>query len=179
MRLFIAIELPEEVRKMLAGLRRDMAGLRWVPREQLHLTLLFLGEVGEGELEMLYRALGQIRFAPFSLKFTRPGSFPRSGPPRVLWFGIAGHPALEQLALRVKATVSACGIALEERPFHPHITLARIRQPEAGTLKDYIDDPLAINIPALAVREFVLFQSRLTQQGALHLPLKVFPCTTH
>ncbi|MBK5277052.1 MAG: RNA 2',3'-cyclic phosphodiesterase [Desulfuromonadales bacterium] len=180
MRLFIAIELPEEIRQILAGLQRDMAGVRWVPWEQLHLTLLFLGEVGEGELEMLYGGLKKIRFAPFSLNFTRPGCFPRSGNPRVLWFGVDGQPALERLASRVKAAMAACGISFEERPFHPHITLARIRQPEAGALlKGYIDHPVALQIPALAVREFVLFQSRLTQQGAVHLSLKVFPCATH
>lgn len=177
MRLFIAIELPDKIKRKLAGLRRDIPGVRWVPQEQLHLTLLFLGELEEERLELLCTALERIAAVPFNLRLTRPGCFPRAGNPRVLWFGVDAQPALERLAQRVKTAVASCGIAVEERPFCAHITLARIRQPAAVELKDYTAHPAAIKFPPLAVREFVLLESRLTRQGAQHLLLRVFSCT--
>jgi RNA 2',3'-cyclic 3'-phosphodiesterase len=179
MRLFIAIELPDEVKQILADLRREMPGVKWVPQEQLHLTLLFLGEVEEYQLEPVCRALEHIVSIPFSLTFSQPGRFPRSGTPRVLWFGVERQPALELLAQRVKAAALFCGIVVDERPFSPHITLARVKVPMPPGLNDYLNHPAALSIPPLAVRDFVLFQSRLMPHGAVHLPVKVFPLHHH
>ena len=175
-RLFIAIEISRRVKAELEALHREIPGMCWVPPEQIHLTLAFLGEVEEEKLELLFRGLGRIEAEPFTFRLTGPGCFPRSGKPRVLWYGVERLLSLERLAQRIRNAVTACGIELEERPFSPHITLARVKGAAPDAVKSFVDHPGTTRFPAVTVRQFVLFQSILSRQGALHQPLKVFPC---
>jgi 2'-5' RNA ligase len=175
MRLFIAIELPEEAKKELARLRMDIPGARWVPSDQIHLTLSFLGEVDEAALERLTGQLARITLPEIEIHFSGTGCFPDRRRPRVLWIGLEPNPRLNSLATRVREAVLACGIPQEERPFSPHITLARIKLPSPGMCDAFLDRDRRPRLPALRVREFTLFQSRLTPQGAEHIPLRSFP----
>lgn len=177
MRLFVAIALPEPVQQQLAQLRRELAGARWVRPEQLHLTLAFLGEVAEERLEQLTAALGSIRYQPFALQFDRLGCFPNQRHPRVVWIGLQPNPELQRLAQAVQAAVTACGISLEERPFHPHITLARLKQADPRQLAALLTQQPAL--PEVAVATFLLFQSRLSVQGAEHRVLRRFVAPSH
>ena len=177
MRLFIAIELPGDVKRLLAGLRVDIPGARWLPTEQVHLTLAFLGEVDEANLERLAGELARIRLPDFRLCLCGPGCFPDRRRPRVLWVGLEPQPRLKQLAAAVQEAVLACGIPREERPFSPHITLARLRLPPSRGCDAFLDQQPEQKLPPFPVREFTLFQSRLTPQGALHTPLRGFPLT--
>jgi len=174
MRLFIAIELPEEVKESLMRLRSAIPGARWVPREQLHLTLSFLGELNESELPRLTGALAGIHAAGFGLRFSGTGCFPNPRQPRVLWVGLEPEPLLESLAAVVRKTVLSCDIPQEDRPFSPHITLARLKQPSSREVAAFLDHPQKLKIPLVRVREFILFQSSLTPQGAIHIPLRKF-----
>ncbi|MDD5285386.1 MAG: RNA 2',3'-cyclic phosphodiesterase [Desulfuromonadaceae bacterium] len=175
MRLFIAIELPEETKRMLLELKRDIHSVRWLAPEQLHLTLLFLGEVEEGKLEQLCMALSEIRVEPFTLEIAKSGCFPGSRAPKVLWVGLESQPALNLLALNVTDAVSSTGIELEKRRFTPHITLARVKQPGSCDISCYLNPEIHAKIRPVNVTEFVLFQSLLTQQGAIHQPIRRFP----
>jgi len=175
MRLFIAIELPNTVKRLLGGLRVDIPGARWVPPEQIHLTLAFLGEVDEAALERLTGELARIRVPEFRLCFSGPGCFPDRRRPRVLWVGLEPHPRLKHLAAVVQEAVLACGIPREERPFSPHITLARLRLSPSRGCDAFLDRQPQQKLPPFPVREFILFQSRLTPQGALHTPVRSFP----
>jgi 2'-5' RNA ligase len=175
MRLFIAIELPADAKNELGRLRVDIPGARWVPSDQIHLTLAFLGEVDEAALERLTGQLARIQMTEFRVRFARTGCFPDHQRPRVLWVGLEPEPRLNTLAARVRDAVLACGIPQEERPFSPHITLARIKLPSPGSCDAFLDRDTRPGLPPLHVREFILFQSRLTQQGALHIPVRGFP----
>src|SRR5512133_551916 len=175
MRLFIAIALPADLKMTLGQLRVEIQGARWVPAEQIHLTLAFLGEVAEPEVERLTRALAGIQTNEFRLCFSGTGCFPNRHRPRVLWIGLEPHARLQELAGKVREAVIDCGIAQEERPFSPHITLARLKLIEPGGAYTFLDQPLKQKPAPFFVREFILFQSRLTQQGAVHLPVKSFP----
>lgn len=175
MRLFIAIDLPAELKRILWMLRCDLPGARWVPPEQMHLTLAFLGEVGEEKIGSLSDELLQIRHLPFSLSFTSPGCFPNRQHPRVLWVGLAPQPRLTQLAAAVQAAILACGLPVEERPFSPHLTLARLKIPGPRKVEVFLDQSLPAFLPVWPVEEFTLFASRLTPSGAEHLPLARFP----
>jgi len=175
MRLFIAIELPVEVKKMLARLQREIPGARWVPMEQLHLTLSFLGEVDDATCELLTGKLSEIAVSEFNLRFSGSGCFPTSRHPRVLWAGLAEEPLLTNLADMVRKAVLLCGIPQEERPFSPHITLARFRQPAGKEVSAFLEKHQHMALPAFNVLEFILFQSQLTPHGAIHIPVRKFP----
>lgn len=174
MRIFIAIELPDELKRALGSLRLDMPGIRRVPVGQLHLTLAFLGEVEEAALECLIRALANIRAPAFTLCFSGTGCFPDRRRPRVLWAGLEPHPDLKRLADSVRSAVNYCGIPLEERPFSPHITVARLKLPSGPEFDSFLEQHKKLKLPPFSVREFILFQSCLAPQGALHTPLRSF-----
>jgi len=175
MRLFIAIELPAEVKILLTGMRTAIPGARWVPPEQLHLTLSFLGEVDEVTYTQLAEKLAEFTAPGFELHFSGTGCFPDRRRPRVLWAGMTESPLLSSLARMVYNAVQLCGIPQEERPFSPHITLARCRQPAGREVSAFLEQHQRLKLPPVKVREFILYQSRLTAQGATHIPLKLFP----
>ncbi len=175
MRLFIAIELPDDLKSALDSLGMDVPGARWVPPEQLHLTLAFLGEVEEKTAEEVSERLALIDSPSFQFCFSGTGCFPNRRRPRVLWAGLVPSPGLMRLAGRVHGVVLACGIPLEERPFSPHITLARLRFPAAMEVEAFFSMPQKLKLPPFSVREFTLFQSRLTPSGAVHIPIRTFP----
>ena len=177
MRLFIAIELPDDVKTALSRLRVDVPGARWVPPEQLHLTLAFLGEVEEKTAGELSERLALIQEPPFQLRFSEPGCFPNRHRPRVLWAGLEPHPGLMYLAAEVHEAVLACGIPQEERPFSPHITLARLKFPAVREVAAFLTMPQKLKLPPFPVREITLFQSRLTPHGAVHNPIRTFQMT--
>jgi len=174
MRLFLAIELPADLKMALGRLRVDIPGARWVPAEQIHLTLAFLGEVEEASVKLLTEELARIQVPGFELCFSGTGCFPNRQRPRVLWSGLKPEPHLIDLASMVRAVVLACGIPQEERPFSPHITLARLKFPAPRESDVFLDQHQKLELPPFPVREFTLFQSRLTPQGAVHLPIRNF-----
>jgi 2'-5' RNA ligase len=174
MRLFIAIELPDEIKKQLEGMRTHIPGSRWVPLEQIHLTLAFLGYVDDATLDLLTGALATIKAPGFNLCFSDTGCFPDRRRPRVLWVGLEPEPLLSRLASLVREAVLACNIPQEERPFSPHITLARLKFPPPREVGAFLDQPRKQELPPVGVREFTLFQSLLTSQGAVHTPVKTF-----
>lgn len=174
MRLFIAIELPDDIKKSLAKLRVDIPGARWVAQDQIHLTLAFLGEVAETSLALLSNKLSQIQASEFKLCFAGTGCFPDRRRPRVLWVSLKPEPCLNVLATKIHAAVLSSGIPQEKRPFFAHITLARLKLPAFRESSAFLVQTLTGSIPPVLVREFILFQSCLTPQGALHSPLKNF-----
>lgn len=177
MRLFIAVKLPEKTRSALVRLRCDIPGARWVPAEQIHLTLAFLGDVDDEGVARLTDRLSRINASPFTLRFGGSGCFPDRRRPRVLWVGLEHESRLLDLAAKVHVAVKDCGIVLEERPFSPHITLARIKVPKPMEADIFLDRHIQNKLPSLVVREFILFQSRLTREGAIHTPVRSFPLT--
>lgn len=175
MRLFIAIELPAELKRKLGQLRTDIPGVRWVPTEQIHLTLAFLGDVDEETMERLTAHLADIRANAFKLSCASIGCFPGRQQPRVVWIGVKPEPGLQKLATAVQQSALYAGIPLEERPFSPHLTIARLKLPVSVLLRAFLDRQDKFSFKPFAVQEFTLFQSRLTSQGAVHSPVRNFP----
>lgn len=178
MRLFIAIELPAELKQALARLHCDLPGARWVPAAQIHLTLAFLGEVEEADAWRLNAELARIHLPSFTLSLTGPDCFPQRQRPRVLWVGVAPEARLTNLVAAVQSAIRDCGLPVEERPFSAHITLARLRFPAPREAGAFLDQPLPLPLPPLPVRDFILFESRLSPQGVEHRPLTTFPLAT-
>jgi 2'-5' RNA ligase len=175
MRLFIAIELPDDIKLALGRLRMEIPGARWVPEEQMHLTLAFLGEVEETTAEQLTGKLASIQLTGFELRFSRTGCFPNRQRPRVLWVGLEPEQRLIDLVVKIRAAVLSCGLFQEEHPYSPHITMARFKQLPSREFVAFLDQHKKLKSPPFSVREFTLFQSRLTPHGAVHIPIKIFP----
>jgi 2'-5' RNA ligase len=167
-RLFVAIDLPEETRKAIDRLREPLSGARWVPTDQLHLTLRFLGEVDEATLGTVQAGLGMVQAERFTLQVRGVGHFPPRRPPRVLWVGLDGGAPLLDLQRQVEAVVQAAGLPAEERPFSPHITLARFREAPAAPVLSFEERQRAFACPPFTVNDFHLYESTLTGSGAIH-----------
>jgi 2'-5' RNA ligase len=181
-RLFVAVDLPaflrERLATLIATLRREVTGPRWVRVEGIHLTLKFLGEVAEADLPKLRDALtavGEGSGRGFHVIVEGLGQFPERGRPRVLWIGLREQSgALAALQGRVEDAVSHAGlpgIKSEQRPFHPHLTLARWRdsRPSDRTraLAAEIHEPIA----PLGIDSIALYQSRLSSAGSTYTVL--------
>lgn len=178
MRLFIAIDLPVGHKRKLGKLCSEIPGARLVPAEQIHLTLAFLGDVDADAAGLLTGELAKIEIGAFKLSFDGVGCFPNRHHPRVLWVGLRQNPHLTRLAASIFAVVRGCGIPLEERPFYPHITLARLNLTCSHEVSLFLNHHSKIAVAPFTVREFTLLQSQLSQYGAEHLPLRNFPLAT-
>lgn len=186
LRLFVAIDLPEDVRESLGRLqsdirRHDLPGLRWTRPEGVHLTLKFLGETPASSLPAIEAALARaVRGAqPFRLALGAPGTFGNRRRPRVLWVDVEGDvQPLQQLQAAVERELAAAGFAPEERGFSPHLTLARVPQPSPPGLAERVSRALAAVAAAqgeIEVREVVLMRSRLQPSGAVYSRVAAFP----
>lgn len=134
LRLFVAIEVNEQLRSRLAekidACRKLAPKARWTPPEKLHLTLAFLGSMDEAKVPGVCAALNGAcaRHSPFELSVGRGGSFGRASRPKVLWAGVCGdEPALQRFFSDVAVALAPFGYKKESRGFHPHVTLARAR----------------------------------------------------
>jgi len=174
-RLFVAIDLPEEVKQRLEGLCSGVPGARWVRDRQFHLTLRFVGEVDGPGFRALAEALHAVRGNPFELSLRGVGHFPPRGAPRVLWAGVDGHEAVHELHRRVERIVRRCGHPPEPRKFMPHITLARLRgAPEARVLS-FLREHIALQTEPFVVDSVQLFRSTLAGEGSIHTVEDSYP----
>lgn len=175
MRLFIAIPLPEPVRRRLSDLKQSIEGVRWQRQKQLHITLKFLGDTPEEHLNSLVDELQGIDYQTFTIIIKGFGSFPRGGDPRVLWAGISDPAKLTKLHARIEEKCIAMGYKAEARPFKPHITLGRIKSASKQDILSFINQHKQVVIPEIAVTEFVLYESKLRPGGAVHKKMEHFP----
>lgn len=177
MRLFVALDIPEGVRRRVADyareLRRHARQARWARIEGAHITLKFIGEVPSDRLDPIRGALEPVRApAPIEIGFRGAGFFGNDRRPRVLWVGIEASDALRELAEEIGCRLAPLGIAPESRPFAPHLTLARFDHPsEVGDLRAAIAGAGQPEFGSAVAREFHLYQSRLTPDGALYTNL--------
>lgn len=182
MRLFVAVELSEaireQVRALLDGLKRDVPEVRWARPEALHVTLKFLGEVESERVDPLCEALERASGAgappPFDIEVEGLGTFGDRKRPRVVWAGLRERTgALEELQGAVEQACEALGFPLEERRFHPHLTLARIKGP-MPSLGRALATRSGVRLGSAQVGSFALVRSELQPDGALHTVLKRF-----
>ncbi len=181
MRLFVALEIPSAVRENLAALLNSLRGLspqtRWVRPENLHATLKFIGEVPEAKLADIRRALAGARSdQPVALDFRGLGFFPNEKHPRVFWAGIEASPNLKTLAADIEKATENLGIAREQRPFSPHLTLARFEPPRLPKkLRAAIQENATREFGSLRTNQFRLIESKLKPSGAEYTTLESFP----
>lgn len=180
MRLFIAIEVSDDIRRRLKSLLDELRGIapqvKWVRAANLHVTLKFLGNTDAAKIAAISTALQSIRSPqPVSLEFRGLGFFPNERRPRVFWAGMTSFPNLPVLAADIDRAVHQFGVPLEERPFTPHLTLARFDPPGlppklAAVLKQHSSE----NFGSLLTREFHLIESKLKSTGAEYTTIQSF-----
>ncbi len=167
-RLFVGIDLPEEICDQLKPLCCGLPGARWVPLEQLHLTLCFIGETDGSTFLDIKEALSEIVAAPFSLQLRGVGAFPPRGQPRIVWVGVEKCEPLMVLQRKITTRLFQLGLSLENRKYSPHLTLARLRQtPPARVGKFFIEHSL-FTLPPFAVDRFILYSSVLGRKGSIY-----------
>jgi 2'-5' RNA ligase len=167
-RLFVAIDFPDPVREHLALLCFGLPDARWVPREQLHLTLRFIGDVEGSRFLDMREALHAVRFSPFEMRLKGLGHFPPRGKPHVLWAGVEKNGPLEALHGKVEGVVVRSGLPPEARNFAPHVTLARLKGTPPRRVADYLTEHALFTAGPFPVDSFHLYSSVLTPKGAHH-----------
>lgn len=180
MRLFTAVEIPDEVRNRLDRLvthLRPNAHVKWSPVYNLHITLKFIGEWPAEEFEKLQQGLKTLPTRPaVAIDVRGLGWFPNPHQPRVFWAGVHAGPELAQLAADVDAALTPLGVAKEERPFSPHLTLARIKQPTPlQGLRQAVADLEAVDFGAFEASSFFLYRSQPGPAGSIYTKLSEYP----
>jgi 2'-5' RNA ligase len=184
-RLFVALEIPTEVRDSFAALINELRAAdssfsknraRWVRPENLHITLKFIGHVDNGKLESIRAALDEVRFdGPVEMQFRGLGFFPNAKRPRVFWAGMETSPILAPLATEIDARLKKLGILSETKEFAPHLTLARFDPPGISDgLSAIAQQNLTREFGAARTGEFHLFESKTRPSGAEYTRLSSF-----
>lgn len=168
LRLFVAIGLPERVQDSLAALERGLPGARWLPPENLHLTLRFIGEVNEGLAEDAAGALSHVRAPAFELTLAGVGHFGQLQKAHSVWAGVEPCPPLVRLRDNVESALVRAGFRPEGRKFKPHITLARIKGETGHHLANFLAEHNTFRHGPVTVSSFSLFVSHLSRNGAIY-----------
>jgi 2'-5' RNA ligase len=181
-RSFIAVEISDnarsEITRILNKFSQEDTGARWVKQDNLHITLLFLGEVSEGFITKAEKELTIIAQSQkqFEMSFKNIGAFPSLHSPRIIWIGVGqGADELIDLQGKIESAFTKIGYEPEARKFHPHLTIGRV--------KFRFNNPQIFEThyqsEVFGVKSVVLFKSTLMPQGSIYEKIKEFPLTTN
>ncbi|MEO0138920.1 MAG: RNA 2',3'-cyclic phosphodiesterase [candidate division WOR-3 bacterium] len=169
MRVFIALNIPEDAKRVIYDAAKEIYKkypfIKPVPKENLHITLRFIGDIGDRECANLLDSIGDLGKS-FTLTFNSIGGFPTEFGARVIWVGVEEEKMLIELSKRVDGIVDSLGLPPRDKPFVPHITIARTGKP--------------VNVEGFKIKretfiagEVVVYQSILAKPNAIYKPLKV------
>jgi 2'-5' RNA ligase len=183
MRLFIAVDMNRAVedaaREVIDDLRDRVtrlaprARVTWSAPERLHITVRFIGDADESKTQAIRSALGPTIAAPvFDLTVEGVGAFPPKGPPRVFWAGLTdGRDGLLEVERAVSQRLATL-VPAEDRPYAPHLTLARVKDPAGLSRASLFESLTTRQFGRVHVDAITLFESRLSSHGATHVPLQ-------
>ncbi len=194
MRIFIGIDLDPHVRahieRFLEGVQGFAPAVRWVRPESLHITLKFIGEQAPEQVEAITDRLRRVESDAFEIRCAGYGFFPTAKAPRVFWIGSDGGPQLAKLAGSIDIAVAEVGIPREDRPYSPHLTLARggtarnAGSPKGqkgdgpnlifATLEKRLAAMGELDFGAMIAHEFILYQSQLSPGGSKYTKVERF-----
>ncbi len=195
MRIFIGIDLDPEVRarieRFLEGVEGFAPEARWVRPESLHITLKFIGEQPPERVEAITERLRRVEGRAFEIRVGGYGFFPTAKAPRVFWIGIHAGPQLAELAESIDVATAELGIPREDRPYSPHLTLARagagrrlgsVKGRKAGgpnatfaVLEKRVAAMGELDFGKMTANKFILYQSQLSPKGSKYTKLQRFP----
>jgi 2'-5' RNA ligase len=166
LRLFVGIDFPPELKLRLSLLRSGLPGAKWVDPGNFHLTLRFIGEIGEDTAADVDDALSRLRAHRFTLQIAGTGVF--GDKPRSLWAGVERSPELVRLRDKVEQSLIRIGLPPEPRKFAPHVTLARLRDPPLDQLRGFLSGHSQFRAEPLPVEGFSLIASFPTKAGSIY-----------
>jgi 2'-5' RNA ligase len=169
-RLFVGLALPAAIKAELALLAGGIPGARWVPPENYHLTLRFIGEVESWQAQEADDALATIRAKPFELSLRGLGTFEKAGRVSALWVGAEKSEALAFLQTKVESALQRAGLEPERKRFSPHVTLARTDRAPPDKLIAFIQQHNLFRAPPMMVTGFTLFASLLGKESPVYVP---------
>ncbi len=178
MRLFVAFDVPSDLRDAYARVRDDASDLPvqvlWSPPDQYHCTLRFIGEVGADQASAFRTALQEVTVPSFECRPYGLDVLPGRSRPRVLIAGLRLTDPLKQLQRAVTGRLESRGLAPEDRSYKPHVTLARLRQADPKAVHAFLKSQ-DISFPSFPVTEFHLYESTTSPEGATHEVLDTYP----
>jgi 2'-5' RNA ligase len=191
LRLFAGIELDDPVRAACGTAARDLEerlhrarakmNVRWIPDQNLHITLWFLGHVADEKAEKIAGQLSAAwDVAPFTITVEGAGAFPPSGPARIVWIGVTeGADRLTDLWRELSGRLGPLGFEPERRPYHPHVTIGRVKDADSGMSRKarQLLGSATVHAGSSHVRSMTLFESRLSPGGARYEPRLRVPLT--
>jgi len=179
-RSFLAIELPKLILKKIEEVQRDLrstrADVRWVNPEKIHLTLKFFGNIEESRIDPIFKSIEEpIRNTPpYSIEVKGVGAFPQLRNPRVIWIGLVnGKEILTSFQKQIETQLEKIGFQTENRPFHPHLTLGRMkssrgREEMVGRMEKHREEEFG----DFQVERVILFKSDLKPSGPVYTLLR-------
>ncbi len=167
-RLFVALGLPDALRDELSMMCGGIPGARWVPEENYHLTLRFIGEVPGWQAQEVDEALAGIRAPGFDLTLRGVGTFEKNGRVSALWVGVEKTGPLAFLQSKVETALQRIGLEPERRRFAPHVTLARAERAERDKVVAFVQARNLFRAPPVPVEGFALYSSRLGKEQAVY-----------
>jgi RNA 2',3'-cyclic 3'-phosphodiesterase len=167
MRLFVALALPDMIAEGLAIVQAGVPGAHWQTRDQLHLTLRFIGEVDGRDAVAVDDALSVIEAPKFSLALKGVGEF-GGKTPHALWAGVRDREQISFLQRKIETGLQRAGLPAEPRKYLPHVTLARLRGSPRGRVMDFLTDHALFASPPFDVEAFILYSSVLTTDGSIY-----------
>ena len=176
MRLFVALEIAAQIRNHLADfvarIKPQIGEARWSRPDALHITLKFLGHVPDEKRHAIEERLGRVEAGAFSLSLREVGVFPNLKSPRVIWVGVQAPRDLARLAEQIEFSLEPLGFAREERPYSPHVTLARFKvRPNKAGVSVAISSAPKDGFGTMTAKEFHLYESKPSPQGSQYIKL--------
>ncbi|MCS7228479.1 MAG: RNA 2',3'-cyclic phosphodiesterase [Candidatus Kryptonium sp.] len=179
-RTFIAVDVPEKIKDEIFEIEKELMksaseGVKWEEKEKFHITLKFLGDVNEEAIDSIYKILNEKLngFGKFSIIYKGIGAFPDTKNPRVIWIGCEDPTGkLFELQKIVEEKMSELGFEKEDKEYHPHITLGRVKKPK--NIHNLIKKIETINFEARTgeVAEVLIMKSDLKPSGSVYTVLK-------
>ena len=176
MRLFVGIEFPWELRSRLAGLSgKGIPGARWIPAENYHLTLRFIGEIPAWRAEEIHSALAELRAPGFGLTVSGLGTFQKGDRATTLFASVERSNELGHLRNKIESALQRAGLEPERRRFSPHVTLARLDNVPETKLVQFVQANNLFRAPPFVVEQFTLFSSQLGKEQAVYTAEAEYP----
>ena len=174
-RLFVALDLPDPAAEALAPLAGGVPGARWSPRDNLHITLRFIGEVTEAVADDLDAALGTIVMPPFDVSLAGVGSFGDGRDIHALWAGAEPSPDLTRLHGRCESAARSAGLKADPRTWKPHVTLAYLSGAEPARVAAWTQTHNLIRVAPFRVHAFGLYSSSMSRHGSIYTLERTYP----
>ena len=174
-RLFVALKLPQRAREQLVPLQYGLDHANWVLRENMHLTLRFIGQIRSESFDDIFSALRAVRSKPVPLKFSDVGHFSRGSSARAVWVGVHPSKRLVEMRKRIEKSLSSVGPIAAPQKYIPHVTIAYLQGTKQKHILRWLITNASFSTQTIMFSEFALYESYRSRKGPTYHILETFP----